>query len=70
MYLPLFPENINRQAACTTKTIGTNKAVAVGNYISDINPNIEQCESPRSGLGSLDCGPKPIGLDSGKAIRR
>ncbi len=38
---PFESENINRQAACTTKTIGTNKAVAVGNYISDINPNIE-----------------------------
>lgn len=34
-------ENINRQAACTTETIGVNKARAVGNYIAKINPDIE-----------------------------
>jgi len=32
-------ENINRQAVCTDKTVGVNKAVAVGSYITDINPN-------------------------------
>lgn len=38
---PFEAENINRQAACTTKTVGVNKALAVANYISDINPNIK-----------------------------
>jgi molybdopterin/thiamine biosynthesis adenylyltransferase len=37
---PFEPENINRQAVCTTKTVGSNKAAAVGAYINDINPNI------------------------------
>lgn len=36
---PFEIENINRQAACTEKTIGTNKAEAVAMYIQDINPN-------------------------------
>jgi molybdopterin/thiamine biosynthesis adenylyltransferase len=38
---PFEAENINRQAACTTKTIGMNKAVAVGEYVNDINPDIK-----------------------------
>lgn len=35
---PFDVENINRQAVCTSETIGTNKAVAVGEYIKKINP--------------------------------
>lgn len=38
---PFERENINRQAACTQKTIGINKAVVVADYIHDINPSIE-----------------------------
>lgn len=40
---PFEIENINRQATCTDKTIGVNKAEAVADYISSINPeaNIE-----------------------------
>jgi molybdopterin/thiamine biosynthesis adenylyltransferase len=34
-------ENINRQACCTTKTVGVNKAVAVADYIREINPDIK-----------------------------
>lgn len=34
-------ENINRQARATTKTIGLNKAVTVGEYITEINPEIK-----------------------------
>ena len=37
---PFEAQNINRQAACTTETVGVNKAVAVGRYIQEINPNI------------------------------
>ena len=37
---PFEEENLNRQAVCTTKTIGVNKATAVGDYIHDINPEI------------------------------
>jgi len=37
---PFEIENINRQAVCTDGTIGTNKAVAVGDYLKQINPNI------------------------------
>ena len=37
---PFEAENINRQACATTKTIGVNKAVAVGDYLQQINPNI------------------------------
>lgn len=37
---PFEPENINRQAVCTQKTVGENKAIAVGKYISEINPDI------------------------------
>ncbi len=33
-------ENINRQACCTTETVGLNKAVAVADYIRKINPAI------------------------------
>lgn len=36
---PFEEENLNRQAACTTATIGENKAVAVGGYIQSINPH-------------------------------
>lgn len=36
---PFEVENINRQAACTDKTIGVNKAEAVGAYIQEINPD-------------------------------
>ncbi|HEU4967230.1 MAG TPA: ThiF family adenylyltransferase [Candidatus Saccharimonadales bacterium] len=34
-------ENINRQACCTTRTVGMNKAVAVAEYIREINPDIK-----------------------------
>lgn len=37
---PFEEENLNRQAACTQSTIGINKAVAVGDYIREINPKI------------------------------
>lgn len=33
-------ENINRQAACTSETVGKNKALSVGDYITKINPDI------------------------------
>jgi tRNA threonylcarbamoyladenosine dehydratase len=36
---PFEIENINRQAVCTDKTVGTNKAVAVAEYIQSINPD-------------------------------
>lgn len=36
---PFEIENINRQAACTEKTLGMNKAEAVGEYINSINPD-------------------------------
>lgn len=35
---PFEVENINRQAVCTDKTVGVNKAEAVGEYVSSINP--------------------------------
>jgi molybdopterin/thiamine biosynthesis adenylyltransferase len=35
---PFEIENINRQAVCTDRTIGRNKAEAVAEYITDINP--------------------------------
>lgn len=38
---PFEAQNINRQAVCTSETIGVNKAVAVGNYISKINQGID-----------------------------
>lgn len=38
---PFEIENINRQAVCTTETVGINKAIAVGDYISRINPAIK-----------------------------
>lgn len=38
---PFEIENINRQAVCTDETIGVNKAVAVGNYLQEINPDIK-----------------------------
>ncbi len=38
---PFEAENINRQAACTTETVNVNKAVAVGDYINKINPDIK-----------------------------
>lgn len=37
---PFEAENINRQAVCTEDTVGVNKAVAVGDYIKKINPDI------------------------------
>jgi molybdopterin/thiamine biosynthesis adenylyltransferase len=33
-------ENTNRQATCTVSNIGLNKAVAVANYVADINPTL------------------------------
>jgi molybdopterin/thiamine biosynthesis adenylyltransferase len=36
---PFEVENTNRQAVCTTKTIGVNKAEAVAEYVQAINPN-------------------------------
>jgi len=38
---PFETENSNRQAVCTEKTIGINKAVAVGEYIAEINPRLK-----------------------------
>lgn len=38
---PFEAENINRQACCTTQTLGINKAQAVGDYIKAINPDIK-----------------------------
>lgn len=38
---PFEAENINRQACCTTKTVGVNKAEAVGQYVQEINPDIK-----------------------------
>jgi len=38
---PFETENINRQAVCTTETVGINKAVAVGDYVGSINPGIK-----------------------------
>ncbi len=38
---PFEIENINRQATCTDGTIGTNKAEAVAEYITSINPEID-----------------------------
>lgn len=37
---PFEIENINRQAVCTESTLGTNKAVAVGEYVQQINPDV------------------------------
>lgn len=37
---PFEIENINRQATCTDKTIGMNKAEAVAEYVNGINPDI------------------------------
>lgn len=34
-------ENLNRQAVCTLKNIGTNKAVAVSEYLNEINPELK-----------------------------
>lgn len=44
---PFEAENINRQACCTTETLGVNKAQAVGDYIKAINPNIKVVVEPR-----------------------
>jgi molybdopterin/thiamine biosynthesis adenylyltransferase len=38
---PFERENINRQACATQATIGENKAIAVGRYVQDINPDIK-----------------------------
>ena len=38
---PFEVENINRQAVCTTETVGVNKAQAVADYLHKINPNIK-----------------------------
>jgi len=37
---PFEIENTNRQAVCRSNTIGENKAVAVGDYLKEINPDI------------------------------
>jgi hypothetical protein len=37
---PFEVENLNRQACSTHDTVGINKAVAVGNYLQQINPNL------------------------------
>lgn len=44
---PFEAENINRQACCTTETLGVNKAQAVGDYIKAINPDIKVVVEPR-----------------------
>jgi tRNA threonylcarbamoyladenosine dehydratase len=38
---PFEEENSNRQAVCSAKTVGVNKAEAVGEYIGDINPRLK-----------------------------
>lgn len=38
---PFEEENLNRQAVCTVSSLGENKAVVVGNYLKDINPDIQ-----------------------------
>jgi tRNA threonylcarbamoyladenosine dehydratase len=38
---PFEVENLNRQACCTAATIGVNKAVAVGDYLRGINPDLK-----------------------------
>lgn len=38
---PFEIENINRQAVCADSTIGMNKAEAVAEYVTDINPDIK-----------------------------
>ena len=38
---PFEVENINRQAVCTEKTLGVNKAEAVADYIREINPDAQ-----------------------------
>lgn len=37
---PFEAENINRQACCTQETVDVNKATAVADYITSINPDI------------------------------
>lgn len=37
---PFEIENTNRQATCSVSTLGVNKAVAVGNYLKEINPDV------------------------------
>ena len=38
---PFEIENLNRQAACTMDTLNVNKAVAVGEYVQRINPDLK-----------------------------
>jgi len=38
---PFEAENLNRQAGCTTKTLGRNKAAVIAELISEINPSAE-----------------------------
>jgi len=38
---PFEAQNLNRQAACTVDTVDVNKAVAVGDYVKSINPDIK-----------------------------
>lgn len=37
---PFEAENINRQARATSNTIGKNKALVIGEYVTEINPSI------------------------------
>lgn len=38
---PFEIENCNRQAVCTDRTVGTNKAEAIADYVQDINPDMK-----------------------------
>ena len=48
---PFEIENTNRQAVCSEATVGINKAVAVGDYLTSINPNIS-IELYKEGINS------------------
>lgn len=39
-------ENVNRQVACTSKTLGCNKSLEVGKHISEINPKVKVVTHP------------------------
>ncbi len=52
--------NLNRQAAATQKTLGTNKAVATSNFIYDIVGNDVQ----------INVYPEPFGFNNGERILR
>lgn len=59
---PFELENSNRQACCTRDTIGVNKAGAVGEYITTINPDIE-VKTYEEGITQDNVGSFAAGLD-------